>query len=57
MPVLSSQMLLFGAIPLYSIIDTVGEFKFHARIDVNNRLKLSIRNEFADGINYRNGIC
>jgi hypothetical protein len=30
--------------------DTVGEFKFHARIDVNNRLKLSIRNEFANGI-------
>jgi len=41
---------------LYTTIDTVGEFKFHAHIDGNSRLKLSIHSEFANGINYRHGV-
>lgn len=42
-----TTMCLLDTMP---IVDTVGEFKFHAHIDVNSRLKLSIRNEFANGI-------
>ncbi|GAC1580728.1 MAG: hypothetical protein NVS4B1_14720 [Ktedonobacteraceae bacterium] len=56
MPVILSILACFEKPLLYTTIDTVGEFEFYAHIDVNNRLKLSIRNEFANGINYRDGV-
>ncbi len=53
---MSYRLMCLFMLSTQNKILSVGEFKIYAHIDVNSGLKLSIGNEFANGINSRYGV-